>query len=354
MKPGAVIIGVGGQTSIGHTMPAISAAVRAALNVFGASKTLVRRYSGEPAIIAMLDTLPAGGSVASRMTSMALAAAREALGAWTVAAASRVLPPRGLPILLALPPARPGFLQDTARRMAQDVIQGLPVKPDKPRCGLYSVGHAGGLTGLEKALRLIQDGAVSVCLVGGVDSYLDIDVLQGVESFGRLKGEEQPNGFIPGEGAGFILLASREYADRARLDPLAEIVASGSAVEPQPWYSGKPTLGQGLTGALQAIFRAEGLEKTRADVTYCDLNGESWRVDEWVYAYLRTGKRHGEPLDLRHPAACWGDVGAASGTLLAGLAAFEMARGREPIQTILVWTVSDMAPYRASCLLRRA
>jgi len=129
------------------------------------------------------------------------------------------------------------------------------------------------------------------------------------------------------------------------------VVACSAAVEPQPWYSDRPTLGDGLTRALHALFEAEALEGSRADVTYCDLNGESWRVDEWVYAYLRTGKRHGEPLDLRHPAACWGDVGAASGTLLAGLAAFEIAR-QNSTQTMLVWTASDTGPYRTACVLR--
>ncbi len=346
-----MIVGIGGQASIGRTMPALSAAVRGAINVFGESKTLIRRSSGEPAVVARLVTLPADGSVASRMMTMALAAAGEALEPWTTALDNLGQPGPPLPVLLAMPSARPGLEVDAIRRLAREILPALSVHPDQSRSGIFPLGHAGGLVALARALQLIQEGAASICLVGGIDTYLDIETIQGIDAYGRLKGESRPNGLIPGEGAGFILVASREYAERKGLIPLAEVVACSAEVEPQPWYSDKPTLGEGLTRALQALFDSEWLRDSRADVTYCDLNGESWRVDEWVYAYLRTGKRHGEPLDLRHPAACWGDVGAASGTLLSGLAAFELAR-QDSMQTMLVWTASDTGPYRTACVLR--
>ena len=114
------------------------------------------------------------------------------------------------------------------------------------------------------------------------------------------------------EGAGFVLVCSKREARRLRLSILAEILSVGRGTEPRLWFNGKPTIGEGLTQALQEMFSDRNCPKGRVRVTYCDLNGESWRADEWCYAYVRTGTRHGSPLDLRHPAANWGDVGAAS------------------------------------------
>jgi 3-oxoacyl-[acyl-carrier-protein] synthase I len=91
----------------------------------------------------------------------------------------------------------------------------------------------------------------------------------------------------------------------------------------------------------------------KAAVTYCDLNGESWRVDEWSYAYFRTSNYHGEPLNLQHPADCWGDLGAASGVFLAGFAALDLARLPTNRGIALVWTASDTTADRSACLLRK-
>src|SRR5262249_57656869 len=141
-------------------------------------------------------------------------------------------------------------------------------------------------------------------------------------------------------------------ARRHGLPALADVAAVGRGLEPRPWYRRTATQAAGLTQAFWQALDAREAEGEGAAFTYGDLNGEPWRADEWAFAYLRTGKRHGEPLDLRHPADCWGDVGAASGPLLVGLAVRELRRGRPGKDTALVWTASDIRPNRAACLLR--
>jgi 3-oxoacyl-[acyl-carrier-protein] synthase-1 len=283
-----------------------------------------------------------------RMKSMALAAAREALQPWWPHNEDKELG-----VLLAVPSARPGMEEGTGKKLIQEIIAELPVTPDKPRCGLMMTGHEGGITALHHAIETIRTAAVEAILVGGVECYQNIDTLHWLESQSRLKVEDESNGFIPGEGSGFVLLCSESAARRYHLPVFAEIRCTGRGVEPRPWFSEKATIGEGLTEAFQSMFGDQHCPEEKVGVTYCDLNGESWRADEWGYAYVRTGERHGSPIDLRHPAASWGDVGAASGPLLVGLASFELNRYRDAPNLALVWTASDMQPFRSACLLQR-
>jgi len=71
-----VVVGVGGQTSIGLTFDATAAAVRAGLNAFSLSSFRLGRESGEAFKIGALGTLAPDLSPYQRMASMARAAAR--------------------------------------------------------------------------------------------------------------------------------------------------------------------------------------------------------------------------------------------------------------------------------------
>jgi 3-oxoacyl-[acyl-carrier-protein] synthase-1 len=121
-------------------------------------------------------------------------------------------------------------------------------------------------------------------------------------------------------------------------------------MEPNPWYTGRPCLGEGLTQAIREAFASESL---RAGVTWCDLNGEHWRADEWSFAYLRTVERHGEPLRIRHPADALGELGAAAGPMLVLLAALDLTHPRSALESALVFAASDTRPHRAACLVHR-
>lgn len=347
-----VIASCGAVTSIGLDAPMTAASARCGITRFAEDPDLRDDTVGDPVVLALLETLNEEATAAERMRVMALEAAREALRPWLkLSEAGARLPP--LPVLLVTPAPRAGFDERAQTELAEAILQQLPVPTESRQTRLAATGHAGALCALAHATELLRVKGLPACLLGGTESPRDAEYLHALDGTGRLKREGQPHGFTPGEGSGFVLLCTREFATRHAWTPLAEIAGVGQATEPRPWYEENAPQGQGLTQAFWQALRPQGGSTLRADVTYCDLNGETWRSDEWVFAYLRTGKYHGEPLDLRHPADCWGDTGAATGPLLLGLASLELARGKDGHETALVWAASDVDPSRAACLLRR-
>jgi 3-oxoacyl-[acyl-carrier-protein] synthase-1 len=129
---------------------------------------------------------------------------------------------------------------------------------------MSNTGHAA----LVCANKMIRDKKTPVCLVGGVESYMDIDSLHWLEALGRLKGEEFPNGFIAGEGAGFLLVCSRECAAQFEFPQFARIIGASQAIEPKPWYSGEATIGRGLTDAFWQVFDLPAFNERQSGGTY--------------------------------------------------------------------------------------
>jgi 3-oxoacyl-[acyl-carrier-protein] synthase-1 len=348
----SVVVGMGGCTTIGTCLPSIRAAVGGEIACFTSSDHLRHRQSGEPITLAMMELTAKHTPVEERMMVLVRGAAEDALLSWSEIAARAGIPGYRLPVILCVPPMRPGFSKEAQIRLSRRIAKSLPVRFDASNCTLLNTGHESGLSALQYAHGLMGKDHLPACLVGGVDSYVDIDTLHWLEKQERLKGDEQAGGLIPGEGAGFLLICRKEFAVRHRLDFYAELVSLARGYEPAPWYVGKPTTGQGLTRTLQEVFKSPRLKTKRAEVTYCDMNGESWRAEEWSFAYLRTAGHHGEPLDLRHPADCWGDIGAASGILLVALAAMDLSCEEEKDKRALIWTASDVTPYRSACVIQ--
>src|SRR6185295_12099937 len=67
-------------------------------------------------------------------------------------------------------------------------------------------GHTSVFQALVVARRLLREKTVSSCIVGGVDSYLNIHDLERVVSTYRVLGPTVTRGFVPGEGAAFVAL----------------------------------------------------------------------------------------------------------------------------------------------------
>jgi 3-oxoacyl-[acyl-carrier-protein] synthase-1 len=103
--------------------------------------------------------------------------------------------------------------------------------------------------------------------------------------------------------------------------------------------SEKQSTGAGLTAAMRAVLPAS--PGTSPDFILCDLNGESYRAIEWGVAQVRLGERLAPERKLLHPAASWGDIGAATGGGLLALACAAFRRGWAPAEEATVFCGGD-------------
>jgi 3-oxoacyl-[acyl-carrier-protein] synthase I len=199
-------------------------------------------------------------------------------------------------------------------------------------------GRAAGLLALEAALNAIGHDPSRPVVVGGVDTFLDLRLLAQLGAEGRVLGPRVMDGFIPGEGAAFLLLESGTKAAPASVT----IQAAASSEDPGNRYGTAPGRGEGLAQALTRLRSAlpASLEPIRA--TFAGLNGESLDAKLWGVAQLRHGDLFDSAMTLEHPASCFGDTGAASGVILTVVAATAVA-ARHRLGPALVWAASDSA-----------
>jgi 3-oxoacyl-[acyl-carrier-protein] synthase-1 len=190
-------------------------------------------------------------------------------------------------------------------------------------------------------------------LVGAIDSYWDMGLLEALDGEGRLKTGAIADGFVPGEGAAFILVGSPRVEKRPS-KPRVRIVAAGIGNEAGHLYSQAPYHGDGLAEAFRAAFAAAApseIGQRQVGCVYAGLNGESHWAKEWGVSHIRNAHRFAEPVRLEHPADCMGDPGAALGLILLGLAAYRQDPDPAAAPS-LVWCSSDREP-RAAVLIAR-
>lgn len=308
------------------------------------SRTLL---NGSPRLLSPI----AWGTEGITFNERLLALANHALTqVWSSTINPKSLPtllPEGLPIILNFPNPQTGFDTELAKALYDGLIKQQELILHSEFAGLLHNDHSGVFVALHEAMELLHQNRLSLCLIGGVDSLLHRETLACLEAAGVLKMESNPTGLIPAEGAGFILLASPSFVEQYGLSVTCWVDRAASAEEPYPWYTEKPNQGEGLSAVLSHLLDDAHL----APISYCDQNGEAWRAEEWAYAYLRTGHYHGHPLNLHHPADCLGDMGAASGAVLMGLAAEELSMNIENHSSCLVYGAASFSTTRAACLL---
>jgi len=240
-------------------------------------------------------------------------------------------------LFLALPDERPGFgaweADATVRGIRSAEVPGVPRVEVEPVGG----GHAGVLRALEFATGRIAEGRDELCIVGGVDSYLDAKTLYWLEEHRRLARDGVRGGFSPGEAAGMLAIASRPACVRLGVASLARVRGVATAREPRSLDSEEGLLGEGLSDVVRRSSQDLRLPLECIDGIYCDINGERHRTDEWGFTVLRL------PFAFRDGTAYvtavdgWADVGAASGALNCMLAVQAWQRGYAPGPRALVW-----------------
>lgn len=206
-------------------------------------------------------------------------------------------------------------------------------------------GRAGGLAAVGEAIRTLAAPGAPPLIAGGVDSYLD-ERLADLDLDDRLLDEGVPDGFLPGEGAGFVTLA--RPGDRSvAAKPLATLNGMSEGFEKGHLASSEPMRGDGLAKTLRALFQAVPPSLLPCNAVLANLNGESFGAKQWGIAYIRNRRYFSEGLEIFHPAEYFGDAGAAMGPILIGMAAQWLSRGKSRTP-FLVWCAADEGPCTAA------
>lgn len=315
---GIAVVGVGMVSAVGLSAPEVAASVRAGVMRFADTPLMDRHFrpftlalvpeEGLPPLHEELETARLTSREA-RMVRLAEPALAECLAALPAGAA----PP---PLVLALPEPQTTRPLDEPR-----ILDALAVQAggfDRGRCEATFRGRSGGIRALSRAADWLATGAPYV-IAGGVDTYRDLYVLGTLDLEERVKTVATMDGFVPGEGAAFLLLARGGAAGA-----FATLSGFGAGMETGHLYSELPYRGDGLAGALAASL-ANGTGPIGE--VFSSMNGEHHWAREWGVAYLRSRPRFVEGHGMHHPGDCHGDTGAAAGPIMAGLAALGIRDG---------------------------
>jgi len=332
-----VVVGVGARTAVGMTASATAAAVRAGVAVFEKHPFVVDT-AGNRMIVATATYLGSDVAGADRMACLVEPAAAEAVSGFAAAPVGK--PP--IPVYFGLPPVRPGREKEMPAVMVTRVREALAPVCRVTRVELIETGHAGGAMAVQAAWEAIRAGVVEFALAGGADSYLEPETLEWLEANDQVHSAGEENnayGFIPGEAAGFVMLASAAAAERYKLPASLELLTAATTRETKLIKTDAVCTGEGLTALFRALAGVPQVLK--ADHLYCDMNGEPYRADEFGFATIRAGSLLRDASAFTAPADCWGDVGAASGPLFLVLAEAATRKGYAPGSVLAAFTSSE-------------
>ena len=334
------VIGVGARTPLGFNVASSAAAVRAGISAVREHPYFVDA-AGEPVAVTVDAAISPDADGVDRLYALAIAAIHEALE--PLAPANDFDTP--IPAVVGLCEPRPGRPAQLEAEFTRRLEAALPI-----RVTTVPHGHSAGLMALQEAARMISAGQTDYCLAGGVDSYLQWETLEWLDIKRQLMSDQNRSGFVPGEGAGFCLLASTRVARRQRLDVLSWLVSAATARERHLIKTDDICIGEGLSEAIRKATASLRLPEERLNALYCDLNGERYRSEEFTFTVLRAQSAFVNMLDNMTPADCWGDMGAASGPLFASLAIASGARGYARGPRAMLWTSSE-GGYRSAAVL---
>lgn len=241
------------------------------------------------------------------------------------------------PLFLAIPEIAPGRAASPDARFFGDLVAQSGVTFSTGASAAFPSGRAAGFEALAAAVAALDRGEASRALVGGVDSYLDPMLLGWLDVEARILCEDRATGFIPGEGAAFVLLG--RAGGRVTVDAVAR------AAEPGHRGSEQPFTGDGLADAVRRVLPDGAGVRT----VLSGMNGEAIDARAWGIAARRSHRALDPAARLLHPAEATGDPGAALGVMMVAIAAVGMARGRLE-GPCLAWACSDGAPCGAARL----
>jgi 3-oxoacyl-[acyl-carrier-protein] synthase-1 len=310
-------------------------------------ETDVLDNAGEPVRASMLTLLEPRLSRTERMTALAVTALQEVLKDIASVGIER------LPLLLALPEPGSGAPFEQKHVLGALNSAAALTRLEVSERTLFPEGRAGFFRALAEASQFLKSRKSPWVLVGGVDSMCDRDSLAHHARAGRNLGPSMRDGIIPGEGAGFALLAS-SLPSGLRGGPLQGwIVGSALSRESHSFLQRRPNLADGLAEAFRHLRQHPAAGSRRVNHVLSCQTGETFWAQEFNYAYLRNAALLPEPLTMNLVAESLGDTGAASGAIQLG-AALHYVKKLEPERgdtaRVLIYGCAD-AGHIGACIV---
>jgi 3-oxoacyl-[acyl-carrier-protein] synthase-1 len=332
------LVSTGVQCAVGLQAPAAFAAIRCGIS--GAAETDFVDSAGGP-LLACSVPLERPVRGLERLVQLAASPISECLLDASGAKAEEI------PLLLCVAePTRPGRMEDLEGPLLERLQSKLGKKFD-PRSATLPMGRVAFARAIEKAEALIHDGEAPYCLVAGADSMIRSSTLRVLDERGRILTERNSDGFIPGEAGSAILLA------RAARGKARELVCSGLGYgrETATIDGDAPLRADGMLAAFRAALKDAGTTTDDVDYRIADLSGEQYSFKEAALTAARGVRKVKTRFELWHPADCIGEVGAAAGGCILGLALTASRKGYAPGPGVLCQFGTDDGE-RAAVLLQ--
>jgi len=264
--------------------------------------------------------------------------------------AAAPVPPEQVPVLLGLPtPNRPFRWPGFDERVLGEVSVKLGVRLH-PASAVLSRGNTAAVVALQAASKLLSEARVPCCVIAGVDSFLQQNMMQAYNDQERVLTAMNSNGFIPGEAGAAVLVAPAGATPPPEGELL--LLGTGLAWERATITSKEPLRAEGLTAAVKEALDAAGLRLVDIDYRITDLNGEQYKFKEATFVVGRLLRaRREDVFDLWHPIEFVGECGAAIGPLVLGWA-LDAARKQYARGAVVLCHFSDDDGERAAAVFR--
>jgi len=327
-QPKVYIAGVGMITAIGADAPMTAAAVRTGISGYKFSDFALQSH--ERVRMALVPESVFETSLNTKIKIRRLGARQVRLLQLATVALAQLqphLPPKiKLPVFIAGPEPRDEEAHALTPAWLENLARQTDVNVDIPMSRILSTGRAGGLAAIKLAFRLFDSTEATFALIGGVDTYYDNATLVKLVVEKRLLAGQNRDGFIPGEGAGFMLLAKHPlplYKDSNKTVCLYE---PGLGSEVGHRTSEQPYRGEGLAGVLAAAL--DNAQMGKIQTLYSSMNGEHFFAKELGVAVIRNSESLDKKMKTEHPADCFGDLGAAFGPVIVGITAINVVNNK--------------------------
>ena len=147
---------------------------------------------------------------------------------------------------------------------------------------------AAGSNAIGEAYLRILHGEMDAVVAGGTESVITPVFMAGLNSMKALsknedfKSASRPfdknrDGFVMGEGAGFLILENMEKAEKRGIIPIAEI--AGYSILSEGWHIAAPEPeGKGMAAVMELALKNSGIEKK--EIGYINAHGTSTKLND--------------------------------------------------------------------------